>query len=81
MFAVSELPKALSMDPDEFKSTYSFEKPGQDDLIVLNCRTNRRAKWAAALCNEAGLKRWGNEEHYMMFPSTAHHYLCSCLQP
>ena len=57
--AASELPKALSMDADEFKSIYSFQKPDHDDLVVLSCRTNRRAKWAAALCSEAGWKRWG----------------------
>ncbi|CAD7705438.1 unnamed protein product [Ostreobium quekettii] len=54
---VNELPKALRLDFNEFKSKYGFPKPKRDDVIVLNCRTNRRAKWGAALCGEAGLQR------------------------
>ncbi|CAD7695857.1 unnamed protein product [Ostreobium quekettii] len=60
---VNELPKALRLEFSEFESKYGFARPRQDDVVVLNCRTNRRAKWAAAMCEDAGLKRVYVHQH------------------
>lgn len=53
----NEVPKALKMDEDEFQDKYTFSKPKLDDVVIMSCRTNRRAKWATALCQEAGYRR------------------------
>jgi hypothetical protein len=45
------------MAADEFQRVYHFPKPTPQDAVVLHCRTNRRAAWAAQLCRDVGLHR------------------------
>jgi rhodanese-related sulfurtransferase len=52
---VDRLPSALALSPENFLAQYHFPKPSIDDLVVMSCRTNVRAAWAAALAQDAGL--------------------------
>ncbi|CAM6020123.1 unnamed protein product [Sphagnum balticum] len=54
---VQEWPKALAMDSRAWEQSFKFPKLGNDDLVILHCRSNRRASWAAYLAQDAGLKR------------------------
>jgi len=36
---------------------HRFPKPEPEDLVVMSCRTNTRAAWAAQLAQDAGLSR------------------------
>ena len=49
------LPRALHFSPEEWLKSYRFPKPGEGDAVVLQCRTNKRAQWAALLCQGAGM--------------------------
>mmetsp|Transcript_16800 Transcript_16800/g.47376 ORF Transcript_16800/g.47376 Transcript_16800/m.47376 type:complete len:358 (+) Transcript_16800:2-1075(+) len=53
---VDQLPKALQLGLREWERTYRFPKPGVEEgsVTILQCRTNKRARWAAQLCAEAG---------------------------
>jgi rhodanese-related sulfurtransferase len=55
---VQEWPKALAMDSRAWEQSFKFPKFGNDDLVILHCRSNRRASWAAYLAQDAGLKRY-----------------------
>lgn len=52
---VDQLPSALALPAQEFAELYRFPKPRPDELVIMSCRTNTRAAWAAALAQEAGL--------------------------
>ena len=52
-----ELPAALTMTSKQWKDTFRCEKPGQADPVIMQCRTNRRAAWAAQLAQDCGLQR------------------------
>ncbi|KAG0562048.1 hypothetical protein M758_9G127800 [Ceratodon purpureus] len=54
---VEEWPKALAKDPAAYEKQYHAPKIGIDDVIILQCRSNRRASWAAYLAQDAGFKR------------------------
>lgn len=54
---VDRLPSALHLSSGEFAAQYGFPKPQPDDLVVMSCRTNTRAAWAAAVAQDAGLQR------------------------
>ena len=53
--AVDELPAALQLNSTEWAERYRFPKPGAGAPVVLQCRTQRRATWAAQLAADAGL--------------------------
>lgn len=53
--AVDELPAALQLAPGAWQDKYHFPKPGPGTPVVMQCRTNRRASWAAQLAHDAGL--------------------------
>ena len=52
-----QLPAALSMAPREWEAAYRCPKPGFEDWVVMQCRTNRRAAWAAQVAQDAGWPR------------------------
>lgn len=52
---VDELPAALQLSSSEWAERYRFPKPGAGAPVVFQCRTNRRASWAAQLAADAGL--------------------------
>jgi hypothetical protein len=52
---VDELPAALQLSGTEWAERYRFPKPGAGAPVVLQCRTQRRASWAAQLAADAGL--------------------------
>ena len=54
---MDRLANALSLPSDQFFSQFGFSKPGSDDLVIMSCRTNTRAAWAATLAQDAGLVR------------------------
>lgn len=53
--AVDELPAALQLSGSEWAERYRFPKPGAGAPVVFQCRTHRRASWAAQLAADAGL--------------------------
>ena len=53
--AVDELPAALALAPGAWQEQYRCLKPGPGAPVVMQCRTNRRAAWAAQLAHDAGL--------------------------
>jgi rhodanese-related sulfurtransferase len=55
LYAVDELPAALQLSSAEWAERYHFPKPGAGMPVVLQCRTQRRASWAAQLAADAGL--------------------------
>jgi hypothetical protein len=55
--AVDQLPGALALSNVEFEKQYGFPKPGQLDFVIMSCRTNTRAAWAAQIAQDAGLHR------------------------
>lgn len=54
---VEEWPKALAKDLAAYEKQYHKPKFGTDDIIILHCRSSRRASWAAYLAQDAGFKR------------------------
>ncbi|BFI34033.1 hypothetical protein MPTK2_4g20300 [Marchantia polymorpha subsp. ruderalis] len=52
---VEELPKALNMESGLWEKTYHFPKFSDDDTVIFQCRTSRRATWAAQLAQDAGM--------------------------
>ncbi len=52
-----QLPAALGMGPREWEAAYRSPKPGPDDWVVMACRTNKRAAWAAQVAQDAGWPR------------------------
>lgn len=52
---MDELPAALQLSGTEWAERYRFPKPGAGAPVVLQCRTQRRASWAAQLAADAGL--------------------------
>jgi rhodanese-related sulfurtransferase len=54
---VDQLPAALALPPELFAEQYRFPKPRAGDLVIMSCRTNTRAAWAAQLAQDAGLRR------------------------
>ena len=50
-----EVASALSASGRQWKERYRCDKPGHSDPIVMQCRTNRRAAWAAQIAQDAGL--------------------------
>mmetsp|Transcript_15084 Transcript_15084/g.45563 ORF Transcript_15084/g.45563 Transcript_15084/m.45563 type:complete len:356 (-) Transcript_15084:398-1465(-) len=54
---MDELPAALGMSPAAWQEQYGFPKPSSSSTVVMQCRTNRRASWAAQLAHDAGLSR------------------------
>ncbi|KAL2631203.1 hypothetical protein R1flu_015889 [Riccia fluitans] len=54
---VEEMPKALSMDSGAWEKTYHFPKFDKEDTVIFQCRTCRRAAWAAQLAHDVGMER------------------------
>lgn len=55
---VCQMPRALGMDASEWQRTFRFPKPAQEkDIVILQCRTSKRARWAAHLLADAGWRR------------------------
>lgn len=52
-----EIPSALRMSSRQWRDTYHCDKPAQGDPVVMQCRTNRRASWAAQIAQDAGFKK------------------------
>lgn len=52
-----QLPAALNMAPREWEAAYRCAKPGPEEWLVMQCRTNRRAAWAAQVAQDAGWPR------------------------
>eukprot|EP01026_Neomeris_dumetosa_P009745 TRINITY_DN1340_c0_g1_i1.p2 TRINITY_DN1340_c0_g1~~TRINITY_DN1340_c0_g1_i1.p2 ORF type:complete len:360 (+),score=62.15 TRINITY_DN1340_c0_g1_i1:1459-2538(+) len=52
-----QMNSALALAEDQFEKMYGFKKPQTEDLLVFQCRTNRRAKWCAQLAEDAGFSR------------------------
>ena len=52
-----EIPSALRMSSRQWRDSYHCEKPAQGDALVMQCRTNRRASWAAQIAQDAGFKK------------------------
>lgn len=50
-----EVASALSCSAKQWKDRYRCDKPSQDDPIIMQCRTNRRAAWAAQIAQDVGL--------------------------
>lgn len=50
-----QLPMAFQMGPDSWEDTFHFPKPSNADWVIMQCRTNKRATWAAQLAADAGL--------------------------
>lgn len=54
---MDQLGAAFQASTVEWQQLYRCEKPAQDSLLVMQCRTNRRACWAAQLAVDAGYVR------------------------
>ena len=54
--AADQLPSALRLSEEQWQQQYRFPKPRPHDPVVMQCRTNRRAAWAAQLAQDAGLQ-------------------------
>lgn len=52
-----EIPSALRMSSRQWRDSYHCDKPAQGDPVVMQCRTNRRASWAAQIAQDAGFKK------------------------
>ena len=46
---------AFQMEPDSWEDTFHFPQPSNADWVIMQCRTNKRATWAAQLAADAGL--------------------------
>lgn len=44
------------MTSKQWQDQYRYEKPAQNDPLIMQCRTNRRAAWAAQLAQDSGLQ-------------------------
>ena len=53
--AADQLPSALRLSEEQWQQQYRFPKPRPHDPVIMQCRTNRRAAWAAQLAQDAGL--------------------------
>mmetsp|Transcript_23191 Transcript_23191/g.64393 ORF Transcript_23191/g.64393 Transcript_23191/m.64393 type:complete len:331 (+) Transcript_23191:122-1114(+) len=51
---VHQIPAMLEMSDEECEQTYHFQKPRVSDVLVMQCRTNRRAAWAAQVFADHG---------------------------
>ena len=45
------------MAPEGWEESFHFPRPASDDWVIMQCRTNKRAAWAAQLAADAGLTR------------------------
>lgn len=54
---VDKLPLALAMDAVAWEQHFHFPKVQPANILVLFCRSDRRANWAAQLAADAGLPR------------------------
>ena len=45
---------ALSMDEDDFKEQFGFDKPGLDETIVFSCKAGIRSQQAGQIAKMAG---------------------------
>ncbi len=52
-----ELGAALRLSPEEWRQSYGSDKPGLNDPVVMQSRTNRRSSWAAQVAYDAGYCR------------------------
>ncbi len=50
-----EVASALSPSSRPWKERYRCDKPGHSQPVIMQCRTNRRAAWAAQIAQDAGL--------------------------
>lgn len=50
-----EVASALSSSSRQWKERYRCDKPGHGEAVIMQCRTNRRAAWAAQIAQDAGL--------------------------
>ena len=46
---------AFQMEPDSWEDAFNFPQPSGNDWVIMQCRTNKRASWAAQLAADAGL--------------------------
>ena len=52
-----QLPAALKMAPRDWELAYRSPKPSLDDWLVMQCRDNKRATWAAQIAQDQGWPR------------------------
>ncbi|CAK0784964.1 hypothetical protein CVIRNUC_008169 [Coccomyxa viridis] len=52
-----QLPAALKMAPRDWEQVYRSTKPCLDDWLVMQCRDNKRATWAAQIAQDQGWPR------------------------
>lgn len=52
-----QLPAALKMAPRDWEQAYRSPKPCLDDWLVMQCRDNKRATWAAQIAQDQGWPR------------------------
>ena len=45
------------MAPEAWEDAFHFPRPSSGDWVVMQCRTNKRATWAAQVAADAGLQR------------------------
>ena len=54
---VDQLAAALRLPAAEFSARHHFARPAAGDVVVVHCRTGRRAAWGAQVALDAGLDR------------------------
>ena len=52
-----QLPAALKMAPRDWEQVYRSTKPCLDDWLVMQCRDNKQATWAAQIAQDQGWPR------------------------
>lgn len=67
---------AVQKDDPEFEAMCHVPKPSKDQVVVMQCRSNRRAGWAAQLAVEQGAHGHiscccGNAETFCLLPLAA----------
>lgn len=45
------------MTPEAWQDAFHFPRPSSMEWVIMQCRTNKRATWAAQLAADAGLQR------------------------
>ena len=49
---LNELAKALALSPADFKKKYGFDKPGESQEVIFNCKAGRRSAMASQVAEK-----------------------------